>query len=120
MKRNSPKNPKVELPDGAIGKDLAKKNYMTYLIKRYEEWKGIELKKKGEPVEYGIFRGTLMKRYKVAGINHIPVERFDDLVSYIKDRIDKTTFGRNRKAKSLRNYSTFEEHQQGIEIDVNE
>ncbi len=110
------KAPKAELPDGSIGKDLHKKNYMNYLISRYADWKQIELNKKGEKFNYGGFKKSLMKKFKGgSGMNHIPVSMFDELASYLQERIDKTIFGRNRKAKGHRNYSTFEEQIQGIE-----
>lgn len=45
--------PKTELPEGALGRDLFKKNYINYLIKRYGDWKQIELDKKSEIFNWG-------------------------------------------------------------------
>jgi len=113
-----PKNKKpapAELPEGAIGKDLLRLNYMNYLIKRYAEWKQIELERKGEKFNYGAFNKSIMKKYKgESGMKYIPLVFFVELTAYLQDRIDKTIFGRNRKAQGHRNYSTFEEHKQGI------
>jgi len=113
FRSKSPKTPKPELPEGALGKDLTKKNYAHYLIKRYGEWKQIELDKKSEKFNWASFNIHIAKRYKATGINHIPLEKFDNLVGYLQDRIDKTILGRNRKSRKKRNYSTFEELNSG-------
>ncbi|MDP4208430.1 MAG: endonuclease [Bacteroidota bacterium] len=109
-----PKQPKPELPDGALGKDLLKKNYITYLIKRYGDWKQIELTHKGENFNWASFNKHIMNQYRAPGINYIHINHFNDMVVYLQDKIDKTVFGRNNKAKGKRNYSSFEEHTQGI------
>lgn len=105
---------KNELPEGALGCDLLKKNYISYLIKRYGEWKQIELDRKNEKFNWASFNKHIMNQYKAAGINYIHINHFNNLVCYLKDRIDKTTFGRNNKSKGKRNYSEFEEHLKGI------
>lgn len=109
--------PKIELPDGALGKDLSKKNYIHYLIKRYGEWKQIELDRKNEKFNWGSFNKHLMNKFRATGINYIDIRYFDSLVEYLQERINKTTFGRNRKAKNQKNYSTFDEFVNGIIID---
>jgi hypothetical protein len=111
-----PKTKAAELPEGALGNDLNKKNYISYLNKRYAEWKQVQFDNdgNGEQFQWASHYKSLMNRYHAAGINHIPIQHFDDLVIYLKSRIDKTQFGRNRKAKGKRNYSEFSEHLQGI------
>jgi hypothetical protein len=106
--------PKPELPENSLGKDLIKKNYATYLIKRYGDWKQIELARTGEKFNWAAFNIHLAKKFHAVGINHIHVGHFEDLVAYIQGRIDKTAFGRNNKARGSRNYSTLDEHQKGI------
>lgn len=105
-----------ELPDGSLGKDLARKNYVNYLSKRYGEWKQLQLDRdgKGEKFNWASHNKSIMNRYHAAGINYIPVVHFDDLVKFLKEKIDKSQFGRNQKAKGKRNYSELEEHMQGI------
>ncbi len=116
----APKKVAVEFPDGALGKDLNKKNYITYLSKRYGDWKQLQFDRegKGEKFNWPSHNKSLMNRYHAAGINFINVNHFDDLVSYLSDKIDKTAFGRNNKAKGRRNYSTYEEHTKGIEVNA--
>jgi hypothetical protein len=98
---------KVELPDGALGKDLSKKNYIDYLKKRYGDWKQIELNKKGEKFNWASFTISLSKRYKASGLNYIDIQNFDDLVSYLQQRIDGTIMGKVNKSKNIKNYSSF-------------
>lgn len=105
---------KVEFPDGALGKDLSKKNYINYLIKRYGDWKQIELNRKNEKFNWAGFNKHIMNEFKATGINYIDIRYFEKLVEYLHNRIDKTTFGRNRKSKDLKNYSKFEEFVNGV------
>jgi len=113
----SPKKSSPELPDGALGKDLQKKNYVTYLSRRYGDWKQIQFDTdgRGEKFNWASHNKSLMNRYHASGINYIPVQYFDDLVAYLKDKIDKSQFGRNQKASGKRNYSEIQEHMQGVE-----
>lgn len=104
------KTTKPELPEGALGKDLLKKNYIHYLIKRYAEWKQFELDRHGKKFYYASFNKHLMNKFKATGINHIPLLQFDDVAAYLQTRIDGTIFGKNQKAKAKRNYSTFQEY----------
>lgn len=110
----APKKPVIELPDGALGKDLLKKNYINYLIKRYGEWKQLELNKNGEKFSWASFNKHLMNRYKASGINYIPVIYFEELTTYLHDRIDKTIFRKKRRSDGHRNYSPFEDHSLGL------
>lgn len=101
VKKAKPSKPKIELPDGALGKELSKKNYIDYLKKRYGDWKQIELNKKEEKFNWAAFTISLSKRYKASGINYIDVRYFDDLSEYLKSRIDGTIMGKVNKSKEL-------------------
>ncbi len=109
IKKTKSVKPKLELPDGALGKDLLKKNYIDYLKKRYGDWKQIELNKKGEKFNWATFTISLSKRHKASGINFIDVQYFDDLVIYLQGRIDGTIMGKVNISKGIKNYSAFEE-----------
>jgi hypothetical protein len=112
----SVKKPPTILPEGALGLDLAKKNYISYLSKRYAEWKQMQLDRegKGEQFHWASHNKSLMNRYHAAGINYIPVTQFDDLQAYLKKKIDNTIFGKSRRAKNITNYSPIEDHAAGI------
>jgi hypothetical protein len=101
---------KISLPNGALGSDLDKKNYITYLIRRYGDFKQAELKRKNEKFNWARLNKTIYTKYKCAGINHIPITRFSDLTDFLKFKIDGTIIGKVQKAKGIRNYSSFEEH----------
>lgn len=109
------KSVKLELPDGALGKDLSKKNYVRYLIDRYGDWKQIELNRKNEKFNWASFTKSIMKRYKASGINYIDIRHFEDLVMYLQKRIDATIMGKVNRSKKQKNYSSFEEYQKGLE-----
>ncbi len=109
-----PKTQKVELPEYSLGRDLLKKNYVSYLIKRYGEWKQIELSRKNEKFNWASFNKHLMIKYKASGINYIHTSHFEDLTNYLKSRIDKTILGKTRINKGQRNYSNLDEHTKGI------
>ena len=109
-----PKTQKIEPPENSLGKDLLKKNYVSYLIKRYGEWKQIELSRKNEKFNWASFNKHLMNKYRASGINFIHINHFEDLTNYLKSRIDKTIMGKTRINKGHRNYSNLEEHADGI------
>ncbi|MBJ7882960.1 endonuclease [Gelidibacter salicanalis] len=108
------KTQKIELPENSLGRDLLKKNYATYLIKRYGDWKQIELARKNEKFNWASFNKHIINKYKASGINYIHINHFENLAAYLKSRIDKTIMGKTRTNKGHRNYSTFEEHTEGI------
>jgi len=96
-------------PDGCIGACLNKANYVGYLKGRYHECKEWEVGK--EKMNYAIFPSQLKKRYKLGkdrSIYHTPESRFDELIAYMKKRIDNTKLGRINGAKGQNNYSSFE------------
>lgn len=108
------KTKKIELPENALGKDLLKKNYVNYLIKRYGDWKQMELSRKNEKFNWASFNKHIMNKYRASGINYIHISYFEHLIDYLKSRIDKTIMGKTRITKGNRNYSNFEEHTEGI------
>ncbi|WP_347396440.1 toll/interleukin-1 receptor domain-containing protein, partial [Parabacteroides leei] len=100
-------------PEGCIGADTVKANYIGHLISRYNEYKEYEVGK-GQ-VKYAVFASQLKKRYKIAStrtLYNLHINKFDELVSYIQMRIDGTKLAKI-KGKEHKNYSTFEEFEKG-------
>lgn len=100
-------------PEGCIGADTVKANYIGHLISRYNEYKEYEVGK-GQ-VKYAVFAGQLKKRYKIAPtrtLYNLHINKFDELISYIQSRIDGTKLAKI-KGKGHKNYSTFEEFEKG-------
>jgi hypothetical protein len=54
---------KSKYPDGCIGHEISKANYISYLITRYHVYKEWEVGK--EQMRYGLFPSRLKKRYKI-------------------------------------------------------
>ena len=100
-------------PDGCIGSDTVKANYIGHLVSRYNEYKEYEVGK-GQ-VKYAVFASQLKKRYKIAPtrtLYNLHINKFDELASYIQMRIDGTKLAKI-KGKEHKNYSTFEEFEKG-------
>lgn len=100
-------------PEGCIGADTIKANYIGHLISRYNEYKEYEVGK-GQ-VNYAVFAGHLKKRYKIAPtrtLYNLHINKFDELASYIQSRIDATKLAKT-KGRGHKNYSTFEEFEEG-------
>lgn len=78
------KTVKQKYPEGCIGFDTIKANYIGHLIKRYKI-------------------GPTRTLY------NLPIEKFEELTVYIQTRIDKTKLAK-MKGKGHKNYSTFSEY----------
>ncbi len=108
---NLGKSQKSKYPEGCIGSDNDKANYIGYLITKYHEFQELQIGK--EKMNYAIFPSKLKKEFKMGKsrtIYNVPIDRFEELAEYIKRRIDGTKVGRIRKARNQKSYSTFEEY----------
>lgn len=107
--KKTTKQVKPKYPEGCIGFDTIKANYIGHLIKRYNEYKEYEVGK--EKMNFGAFGASLKREFKIAPtrtIYNVPIDRFLELSTYIQGRIEKTKLARI-KGKNHKNYSTFEE-----------
>lgn len=108
------KTQKVKYPEGCIGFETTKANYIGHIIKRYNEYKEYEVGTAN--MNYGAFGAILKKEFKIGPtrtIYNVPIERFEELSVYIQSRIDKTKLARMRGVKH-KNYSTFEEYKSDV------
>ncbi len=102
-------------PQGSIGADLLRRNYVRYLVERYNHFKhadssfGSALKTLSK-FSYAVIFKNVQSKFK-APTYFIPVERFDDLSDYLQTRIDQTILGKRNAARGQRNYETFDEYQ---------
>ncbi len=94
---------------GSLKSDLLKWNYVSYLVRQYDEFRD-----KG--ASWGDFRGPrygfLRKRIEHefgSPAGNLPVGRFEDVANFCKAYIDGTTLGRNNRSKGFGNYKTFQE-----------
>ncbi|MBU3011810.1 hypothetical protein KO506_10375 [Polaribacter vadi] len=108
--KNTKKTVKQKYPEGCIGFESVKSNYIGHLIERYNKYKEYEVGKGN--VKYWIFGGQLKKKFKIAPtrtIYNLPSSRFDELKLYIQNRIRETKLGKI-KGSTHKHYSTFEEY----------
>lgn len=103
----------LKYPEGCIGADTIRANYIGHLIKRYNEFKEAEVGKAN--MNYAAFSSHLKKQYKIGPtrtLYNLPIEKFDELAKYIQSRIDKTTLAK-KKGCGHKNYSTFDDYAKG-------
>lgn len=88
---NQKHSAKRQYPSDSIGSDTNKANYISYLIEKYHKCKEWEIGK--ENMEYSIFPNRIKAHFKIGRnrtFNHIPVFRFDEVVTFITDNIRRT------------------------------
>ncbi len=103
---------KIEHPQGSIGADLMKRNYVRYLVERYNRCR--EADASFGPLTTRFSYAFIFKRIEAqfkAPTYFIPVRRFDELVDYLQARIDQTILGKLNHELGHRNYETFDEYQ---------
>jgi hypothetical protein len=101
---------KTAYPAGSIGADLIRRNYIRYLVERYNRYKQADASfgKATGKFGYAIIFKNVESKFK-APTYFIPVERFEKLVEYLQGRIDQTILGKRNTAQAQRNYETFDE-----------
>jgi hypothetical protein len=100
----------TEYPAGSIGRDLARRNYVRYLVDRYHRFREADSSSGSGPARFGyavIFK-NIEREFK-APTYFIPEARFNELVDYLQRRIDRTILGKRNRARGIRNYATPEE-----------
>ena len=97
-------------PPGSIGANLSKKGYVDHLIERYHEFRKVD-SSYGRQVSYsyGVIHRNIQRRFGGKTF-FLPEGLFDDLTSYLKDRIDQTIQGRRNKAGGTPNFSSYENY----------
>lgn len=109
VKSTKPK--KNKYPEGCIGYENLKANYVSYLVTRYHECKEYEVGK--SKMNYAMFSSHLKKQFKIGKtrtIYNVPVERFEELAEYIQSRILKTKLGNILKSRNQKIFSSFQEY----------
>jgi hypothetical protein len=98
--------------DGCIGFDVLKANYISYLISRYNEFKEYEVGK--ENMKYNVLGAQMKKKFKIGAtrtLNHLPIDRFEELANAIQEKINGTKLGKINKGKGiLKNYDSYNDY----------
>jgi hypothetical protein len=101
---------KTKYPDGCIGANLQKKNYIRYLVKRYFDFreadKSFGRERKFNPA---VLHKNIENKFK-ARTYFINENKFEELVEYLQNRIDRTILAKRNKSKGRKSYRSFESY----------
>lgn len=97
-------------PPGSIGSDVDRTGYVQYLINRYNEFAS---KQGGRDCKfnYGAISRNLQSKFRT-NWKLLPLAKFDNVVTELHRRIDRTRIARINKGKGWASYSTFDEYQE--------
>jgi hypothetical protein len=107
-------------PAGCIGANLAKRNYVKYLVERYNHYREADVRfGRNERFHYSVLFKNIESKFK-APTYFIPEGRFAELVDFLHHRIDSTILGRVNGKRGIPNYESFDEYvMQHVETAVN-
>lgn len=100
----------VEYPVGSIGRNLVKRNYIRYLVGRYHRFREADASfgKGPDRFSYAVIFKNIEREFK-APTYFVPESRFEELVKYLQQRIDRTVLGKRNRARGISNYASREE-----------
>jgi len=97
-------------PEGCIGANLAKRNYVKYLVERYNRYREADASfGRQARFHYSVLFKSIESHFK-APAYFIDESRFGELVDYLHDRVDNTILGRMNHKRGIRNYESFDEY----------
>jgi hypothetical protein len=97
-------------PEGCIGANLAKRNYVKYLVERYNHFREADARfGRTAPFHYSVLFKNIETTFK-APTYFIPESRFEELVDYLHHRVDNTILGRVNNKRGIPNYESFDEY----------
>lgn len=99
---------KVLPPEETISYDLRMKGYAKYLIDRYNQFASSDPSRK-TIFSYGAIYKNIKDRFGVKW-DFVPKARFEDLIEYLQDKINRTRIARINKGKGQRSYRSFDEY----------
>ena len=97
-------------PEGCIGANLAKRNYVKYLVERYNHYREADARfGRATRFHYSVLFKNIESTFK-APTYFIPEARFEELVDYLHHRVDNTILGRVNNKRGIPNYESFDEY----------
>ena len=97
-------------PDGCVGANLAERNYVKYLVERYNHYREADARfGRNDRFHYSVLFKNIETKFK-APTYFIPETRFGELVDYLHDRINNTILGRVNGKRGIPNYESFDEY----------
>lgn len=107
IKTSKRRYPTILPTQGAIGHNLAKRNYTLHLIERYNDFQKWDSSKLGKG-KYIVIHRAIKKEFG-AKWDLVPETQFPGLVSYLQERILNSKLGRIKHSRSEKCFSTWEE-----------
>jgi len=107
-------------PEGCIGSNLPKRNYVKYLVERYNHYREADPRfgRTGR-FHYSVLFKNIESKFK-SPTYFIAEQRFPELVDYLHNRIDGTILGRSNAKRGISNYESFDEYMmRHLETSVN-
>ncbi len=106
----TPKPPRTAHPPGSLGADIRKKGYIDYLLTQYFDFRKADgCYGSGRPFSYAEIHRTIQREFGHKTF-FMPVEYFDQLVSFLQFRIDRTILGKHNSSRGIPNYHSYEHH----------
>jgi hypothetical protein len=105
------RTPRMHYPQGTIGAEPVRRNYIDYLITRYFDWRKADASYGSRrPFSHAVIHKGIQKEFG-AKTFFVLVERFEQLAIYLQQKIDNTILGRNKRSKGTRSYKSFAEYE---------
>jgi len=107
-------------PERCVGANLAKRNYVKYLVERYNHYREADTRfGRTTRFHYSVLFKNIESKFK-APTYFIPETRFGELVDYLHERIDNTILGRVNNKRGIPNYESYDEYvMQHMDVAVN-
>ena len=96
---------------GTVGTDALRRSYVKHLYDRLFDFTSAIPRNSSGRAGKTIAR-KISTRFGATWTN-VPIERYDELVVYLKAEIDKTPIGRKNTGRDVRNYSSYEDFVNG-------
>lgn len=98
----------IEAPSGTIGADQAACRYMQHLIKRYNDYASQGTARRAK-FSYGAISNNIETLFG-AQWKLLPMKRWDEVITYLQSRIDRTFIAKVNKGKGQKSYSSYGEY----------
>ncbi len=102
------KQPNISPPPDSIGADTFRTGYIQHLIKRYNKYAS-ENTSRAKKFSFGAISKNLEDKFGTSW-RLVHISKFNEVVSELHRRIDRTQIARMNKGKNRKSYSTYEEY----------
>ncbi len=100
----------TEYPATSIGADLAKRNYIKYLVERYHRYREADMNfGQKSRFAYAVIFKNIETKFGMPTY-FVPESRFAELQDYLHGRINAIILGKVNHARGIPNYKSFDEY----------